>query len=484
MNRHGIHVFLFNCLAYHRRIGNAFVVNNSPTLIRSRPHGLICPSSQTIAGRANRFRTPHDDGHGYPLCASSETTVEKLHFLQQRLFPPIPMQEADDLLSIKDHFRPRFMAREFLLGAQYMIRLWWLLMVASLIARNVALTLLPTLPDVVSWAQLTDAAYRHNVFYRLEMSSKQHFWQRFAQLCRASKRPAIILNGIQLVVAPITEELAYRGLGHAVGYAANWAGLYAFAWICAQSTLAGAIWIGAGLLSAMAEIMMVGVADASLIMNLVPTIARSILFALILPAQLGLLQTAARNPPKRNSTNTASNHHNEEAITGSSRISKLVHWNDLSDSETLKEKELETTIDRSLKWTTRWFGSFWFGAAHLPYGQRGFNERLMLSSAAQYSYLQKFMGTLASSFIVESRLVVHRRTLWGAIGAHVAFNTLGVGFSSLQPRNNLVAYKLIYTKSPVKTLSVISYVGLVLFLWQQLLNRVANALGRLEEHLA
>jgi membrane protease YdiL (CAAX protease family) len=394
------------------------------------------------------------------------------------------MQEADDLLSIKDHFRPRFMAREFLLGAQYMIRLWWLLMVASLIARNIALTLLPTLPNVVSWAQLTDAAYRHNIFYRLEMSSKQHFWKQFAQSCRASKPQGIILDGIQLVVAPVTEELAYRGLGHAVGYAANWAGLYAFAWICAQSTLAGAIWICAGLLSAMAELMMVGVGDVSMTMNMVPTIARSIMFALILPAQLGLLQTAARNQPKRNSTNTASNHHNEEAVNGPSRISRLVRGNDSSDSETLENKELETTIDRSLNWTTRWFGSFCFGAAHLPYGQQGLSERLTMSSTAQYSYLQKFMGTLASSFLVESRLVVHRRTLWGAIGAHVAFNTIGVVFTSLHPRNNLVAYKLFYTKSTVKTLSVISYVGLVLFFWQQLLNRVANALGRLEEHLS
>ena len=38
--------------------------------------------------------------------------------------------------------------------------------------------------------------------------------------------------------------------------------------------------------------------------------------------------------------------------------------------------------------------------------------------------LQKFCGTFCSSLLIESRLVVNRRCLWPAIGAHMAYNSL------------------------------------------------------------
>jgi len=61
---------------------------------------------------------------------------------------------------------------------------------------------------------------------------------------------------------------------------------------------------------------------------------------------------------------------------------------------------------RMILWYTRWKGAHSFGLAHAM------------------GPFQKILGTTLSSLFVESRLALCRRTLWGAIGAHMSYNFL------------------------------------------------------------
>ena len=82
-----------------------------------------------------------------------------------------------------------------------------------------------------------------------------------------------------------------------------------------------------------------------------------------------------------------------------------------------KENELANYITKSLLLYSRLQASLSFGLGHLE-------NPLALHN--QYIKLQKCIGTFVSSFLVESRLLMKRKTIWCPIGAHIFFNTMGI----------------------------------------------------------
>jgi hypothetical protein len=83
-------------------------------------------------------------------------------------------------------------------------------------------------------------------------------------------------------------------------------------------------------------------------------------------------------------------------------------------------RPLLQSVSVALPLAARVFGATAFGNAY------GFSAVGKVPLAIGVLTMQKCFGTFASSMIVESRLVSKRHNLWGAIGAHYAFNTIGI----------------------------------------------------------
>jgi hypothetical protein len=384
---------------------------------------------------------------------------EEKQSLPRRIVPPIPKQDTSHL-TIQDHFRPCFIAKEFIIGAKYMTRLVCWLMLASLIARNIS-ACLPILPTM-GLEQLTDDAYQPHMRV---LCSLEHF---IKQKCGWITQGCFLKS---ITVGPIAEELAYRGLGQSIGFASNWAYLFVFAWVCSKSPIFGLFWLLGTSLGSITTVV-TALKKNSALMNLVPMISRILSSEVILfPAHLQLLKMA-KDQQQDNSPETSSADSNKPRNNG---ICKMVSTGYDTESST----RLQATVDRSLNLSARCFGSVMFAVAHLgiPVSIK-FPRTIAMVSGLQYALLQKYIGTFISSFLVESRLVVNRGTLWGAIGAHITFNTL----VSSNYCAHLVSYRIFY-KTPLLSLHVISYVAILFFFTQKLLDKVVLVLERIENRI-
>jgi hypothetical protein len=281
-----------------------------------------------------------DHPHGFCCTGPSQMALlsEEMQSLPRRLFPPIPKHDTSHL-AIQDHFRPCFIAKEFIIGAKYMTRLFCWLILASMIARNI-FACSPILPTVGG----TDAAYQ----YQFTLC---HALEQFIK--RKCDLKDDFLMGV--TVGPIAEELAYRGLGQILGFASNWASLFAFAWVCSRSpTLGLFLLLGTPLGSIITLVLALKEKSA-----LIPMISGEYVpIALLFPAQLQLLKMA-KDQQQDTSPEPTSVDSNKSR---NNRICKMVSTRNDTGSST----RLQVTVDRSLNLSARWFGSLLFAAAHVP----------------------------------------------------------------------------------------------------------------------
>lgn len=83
-------------------------------------------------------------------------------------------------------------------------------------------------------------------------------------------------------------------------------------------------------------------------------------------------------------------------------------------------KNLARQLYRTLSLRARYCTSIDFAAAHVHVER----STIPLSAWDHYSFLRKYLGILASSLLIESRLVAHRGNIWAAFGAHMVYNTI------------------------------------------------------------
>ena len=162
--------------------------------------------------------------------------------------------------------------------------------------------------------------------------------------------------------------------------------------------------------------------------------------------------------PKADDASTAINATSEERKNAVNMITTLA-----LGKETKVLVELERKLELSLSRSARFLGARQFGAAHAVVNG-GFPREAL-------KYLQKGFGTFALSLMFESRLVVNRRNIWGAVGAHTAFNSIG--------RSTLVSRLLCLAGGlgPAEEISL----SLCLLILQKGLEALSNILQNLED---
>ena len=135
------------------------------------------------------------------------------------------------------------------------------------------------------------------------------------------------------------------------------------------------------------------------------------ILSMLLPVKLKLINEARRNNNKKQ---TSSSKESTEKSNDNSKRSKIIEL--ISPNEEIEdEDQFKSQIENALNLCGRFQGSRVFGMVHI-------SNPLLLSQ--HYLHVQKCFGTFFSSFLIESRLVLYRKTLWPAIGAHVCYNTV------------------------------------------------------------
>jgi len=325
-----------------------------------------------------------------------------------RVVPPIPYQK--ETLTWKDQFRPRFAAREFLLGASIMCRLFPILMAASLLATLVRLTFLSSLPV----ALMSESSVVNNVPHMMDAIAKL----AISNVLKIPPFSPVFTN----LIGPTVEEISYRGFGHWLGSLRTQWGLLFFCILCKWTTPAVALsWTVLAEVLALAQL------------SLSKALPRIVISAIQIPAVLAIYKAFRVSKEKSKRQLVDNDDCDNQSIapflgdTPNSRRSGPLDHNALiartlnTTNHTAADsmESIRPLADRAVSWNARWVGALCFGRAHLGITHTD-------SVFSQGMGTQKCIGTIVSSLLIESRLAMNRRTLWGAIGAHVTYNTLSL----------------------------------------------------------
>ncbi len=401
-----------------------------------------------------------------PLCHKWKQSIHqlqpKLKTIQTYLLPPISFQDTSNL-SVYQHFRPRFMAKEAILGARIMMRIYSLLVLVGWIFETCSdrLPKLPTAPR--------EAFSHRSPIHTMDVLAKDFFLERLPPL------PVVFRLTI---LGPVLEEIAYRGVGFWATYWNMWFFLFFWSSLAGFCPLLAALWMSHNSIMFLAEKLSTLVVGGAPILEIVKFIWLSVGPMLIqLPLQIRILQAArCINMDHSNTSDLelATQNQYEHSIHAmpipdahKKRCKRIV--NKISRTSAI-DLETESTLVRQIQvvllQTTRWRTSSLFAAAHVPCKMSPLLASTDISSGDQYSYLRKFWGVFSSSFLVESRLVSRRGTIWGACGAHMCFNALTI--YRLMIESSLVDHGV-----TVRVLPLLLVVGHVILDW----------LGKKMEHL-
>ena len=389
------------------------------------------------------------------------------------VIPPIPDQGGKHI-TLKEQFHPRFAAREFLLGASTMCRLFPILMAASLMMTLVRLTYIKSLPvSAIGVAQRIQVNPPHMLDVTLKLVVSNLF--------------NIPLHSTVFVtlISPIIEEISYRGFGHWLGALGTQWDLCFFCLLCCWTSPAIAVvWKMFGEVLAIAQ------------RPLSQSLPRMVINACQLPAIVAIYRVFRDNARMLERVNaddvdeTSGISENRSGATTlcekqkSCRIGPLDHNAIIERALTKKNctedsmESIRPIADRSISWNARWVGALFFGRAHL--GTAHIDLDLSKGLGAQ-----KCVGTIVSSLIVESRLAIKRRTLWGAIGAHVTYNSLSSILPLLQVMNGCLEwYRHEAGPTAFDHCLIFVMVATTFFMHGLLLYYVATLLERLQARLA
>lgn len=381
-----------------------------------------------------------------PKPGRSPAGPKKFIQIREQIIPSIPPQ--DDLLeNWTDHFRPRFVAREFLYGCRYMCQIYFYLLVVASLGHFLRRSSLPLLLNK-SWnlrLEDSDGPFKH-----LEHYAKLGVDRLFgivgivdAQVIRSRS------------YGPIMEELAYRGLGQYIGSLLAVSSLGIISWTCHVQNRSFAI--GVMSMDALIHVACLRRHFWSLPLGYLGLQAWTacIQKLILLPAVVHLIRATTPEPNADDARNTGldpknKNRSQQGMTTNLPSLKKnLFSFFDLSHIwarhkpiETPSSSDVSTTnqpnncdraITLAISRSARFFGAKEFGLAHGPIAGD-------VPWQLHWYFLQKSIGTFFSSLLVESRLVIQRRTLWGALGAHVAYNTI----SDLSPFAVLIAQLIVF----------------------------------------
>jgi hypothetical protein len=147
------------------------------------------------------------------------------------LVPPIPKQEAP-INRLSDQFRPRFVAKEFLIGVRYMMRMFPLLIASSIVCHIIRASL--NLPE--GMVEFGRSSY--GILHQLEQGAKLIAANTLK--FSLSEMP----GWFKVSLVPLFEEMSYRGFGHMLGRFGAVLSLLPFAWLCRWGPGPAAAWCG------------------------------------------------------------------------------------------------------------------------------------------------------------------------------------------------------------------------------------------------
>jgi hypothetical protein len=321
--------------------------------------------------------------------------------ISNMIVPPIPKQEAP-INRLSDQFRPRFVAKEFLIGFRYMLRMYTLLIASSALC-SIIRSSLPLPEGTVEFGRSS-----YGACHTLEMRAKIFA----ANTLQYSYAEGPLWYNVCL--GPFLEEMSYRGFGHMLGRLHAVSNLLFFALLCRCGPGPATAWCGFCALTIAMPLF--GVLERKTIASVFNTLGDFSDFALMLPVKvfiINMLRKQKEKSPKAEDASIVVNVTSGKRKNATNMITTLA-----LGTETKAAVELERKLEKSFSRSARFWGAREFGAAHSPMVPGGLPLREALR------YLQKGFGTFASSLLVESRLVVNRRNIWGAVGAHVAFNAM------------------------------------------------------------
>ena len=144
------------------------------------------------------------------------------------LLPPIPKQE-EEAKKLQDNFRPRWVAREFLLGVRYMIRVHSWLLIGSLARRSLIHGLLLPMRSTKHIHILSPSALPVDIAQSLDISLKSLYLQWFDMHSLMNTH----------ILGPVLEEIVYRGLAPLYYGVSIGLGLWLLASLCRWSWILG-----------------------------------------------------------------------------------------------------------------------------------------------------------------------------------------------------------------------------------------------------
>ena len=365
-------------------------------------------------------------------CTSSVTTTQ---------------QEQKFLITWKDNFiNPQYIANELGIGAKYMAQRMFILYLAAILSKNVW-SLPATAKGVAQFSgnalDISSSIPLNGFRISLTLDSLINICFQKQGVHHHQSRS--IISGC---VKPICEELFYRGMEYPVTYFGTWLFFVSFAWVCGKSWWYGLCVLMTqvfGMAQTVGRAFHTRIALSNNETVKLPLVVCCLQIAsFVIPelikmvVTIPLVQTARQTQQQRTSIHdktkssfalSSSEKRIRNTKTKGNRIINLVspiiteiEDRDAGDDEgsSINDNDaslLSRRITTTLRLSSRYMSSLLFGIAHL-------GNPLPLQQ--QYILLQKCFGTFASSFLIESRLFIQRRTVWCPIGAHIMFNSVGV----------------------------------------------------------
>jgi len=207
---------------------------------------------------------------------------------------------------------------------------------------------------------------------------------------------------IAFLEAPIVEEVIYRGVGHFLGRLVATSNLVVSVWICRLLPIRlVASWdILAFVYNICVNFVSVKIWSSPVVFVFLASFGKDTLLFLPRIYLYKALQKSA------NKTHLVDHQNTRISFRKLFNLRALLQNSVLAKVGRKDRQHLHQYFDHVISWSARWKGAYNFGLAH----------------AGQGVPIQKVLGTTLSSLFIESRLVIHRKTLWGAIGAHMAYN--------------------------------------------------------------
>mmetsp|Transcript_28485 Transcript_28485/g.43528 ORF Transcript_28485/g.43528 Transcript_28485/m.43528 type:complete len:404 (-) Transcript_28485:33-1244(-) len=325
-----------------------------------------------------------------------------------KIFPPIPERIIEDNNTnaisnatewnnvaalkkcITNQFHPGFIRSEFLIGFRYMLHCFKWLFGAAIICHGIRLSYLLSITELPPDIMIKDVC---TPFHAIDSFLKQTVFGNLNP-----QGSGFLFNTL---VAPIVEEITYRGIVHTVWQASLQLFLLLNAWLAS---------INIGLV----YMYFAAVAYTEVLSMGWEVIRRKKPYMLILFAfpTWELIKIKKAEGIHKEEKDTIITQNTSQRKTLADKVVSI----SLRDPKAAASPEFETKVQQSMNLVARVGGALEFGYSHIQSG--------MLALPAATAGIQKGVGTCMSSLLVESRLAILRKNLWAPIGAHIAFNLL------------------------------------------------------------